>query len=142
MERTVDTLYAFRATVPVPGLPKYRQLFFRDLLPAPAWHLPEWAEQTRQEYQAKRVRGAAYLTGAALDPARCRFTKRSMTLVGTIPAQSVRGAVDAVLTTINWSLKMIYDVQVSDSFMSTPLADVGLDVRPARTRAASQGAVA
>lgn len=146
--------YAFRVTVPVPGIPPWpgRSQMWRDhrrpgepsrtrwwsAYPAPMRE--EYEARLRAEAQAARVAEASHLYVVDLDAARCRFGARTMTLAGTLESAHLEAAVGTVLGIVRWSLWMIYAENQAQypGGPYRPLTATSLFVRPVRRPQARQ----
>lgn len=86
---------------------------------------------------AGRVHQAGYTSFVELDPGRCAFTDRTMTLAGSLETDDPEVAAAEATRLARWALRTVYgrkDFANAPYRPPTPLAGARIDVRPARRR--------
>ena len=135
-----STTYRFTVTVPVAPASQRKAptYLWADRRPVPDWVMDadQYVAQRRAKAHAGRTRQAGYLQMLDLDPARCRFTSRSMRLVGEFDAADFQLAVTTVLDVVRWSMWTIYgDRDYEPGGMGERrVPRAALDLRPAARR--------
>jgi hypothetical protein len=119
------------------------------------WPLPHMDLAEPQRRRIERARRP--LTAVDLDPARCRFTYKRFTLVGTIdlppggyaysPPREAWQAVDTVVMLAKWTAQALYGMRGPEHAPGGPLdgialPDMTVSVRPLRARLSASRVVA
>lgn len=140
-EASGTEMYTFSAAASAPARPQAR----RTALWPEKGQFPDWASdktsriwlisQRRTEGHTMRMQTAGHLhrDRIALDPARCKFGARRLTLTGTLASDTPEQATETVFELLRWTLDRVYGAE-PDHRRRVVLAGVDITLRNARNK--------